>query len=266
MFVHFPEQYGHFWGEISKMIFENYSYGEYYNSCVLLVPNVMVGSIQRYREMYQNSKIIGYNLEPLNSNHWHQPNRIIEALKQYDEIWDYDLTNIGYLRNCGIDAKFKPMQYTESLKNVKNVENPDIDVLFFGTLTEYRTKYIANMTTSPFIPYDEMDLQTNIRYVYAFQVWGDLKNELTSRSKIILNIAPYKGANQQQARIYHDLINNKCVLSERAQYNYFGDMITEFDDFSDCAAKIRFLIKDDNWKKYTNNSFKDYCKKQYKGL
>ena len=263
MFVHYPKMYSELWLDLAEMVFANYSH-EHYNDCVLICPHQMSDHTTQYRSMYPGSKLIAYNTEPVHKNHWISIDWLISSFKEVDEVWDYDIQNIEIWKNYGIDAKFKPIQYTPVLKRIQNVEEPDIDVLFFGSPTIYRGKYVSDFCLSSIIPDEEMHIQHSIKFISGYQIFGKLKDELTSRSKIILNMAPYSGARQQQFRIAYDLINNKCVLSEKASYNYFDDMIVEYEDPNDLAAKIRYLLRDDNWKQYTNNSFEDYCKRKYK--
>lgn len=263
MYIHFPTMYSDHWKDLSDMVLENYSHG-YYNDCILLCPHKMTDYISHYREIYPDSKIIAYNLEPAHKDHWISIEWLVRAFKEVDEVWDYDLQNVEIWKNYGVDVKFKPIQYTHSLKRIQNLEEPDIDVLFIGSPTEYRGQYITNFCLQPYIPDSEFYEQINIKFITGYQIWGKLKDELTSRSKIILNIAPYQGSRQQQTRIFYDLINNKCVLSEKTSYNYFDDLIVEYEHSDDLAAKIRYLLRDDNWKQYTNKSFEEYCKRKYK--
>jgi hypothetical protein len=55
--------------------------------------------------------------------------------------------------------------------------------------------------------------------------------------------------------IFYNLINNKCVLSEKSSINYYGDMIVEFSGYQDMGDKMVSLIKDDKWKEYANDRF-----------
>lgn len=256
MITHFPTDYNEYRLELTEMIFENYSDG-YYSDCVLLSPHKLHSHINEFKELYKNSKIIAYNTIPFD--------QIQDSFENFDEVWDCDLQNIECWEAKGIQAKFKPTQYASQLKRIKTIDDPDIDVLFIGSPSDHRNKYITNFMLACAVPQEELDLQQNIKFISANQIYGKLKDELISRSKIILNISPYEGAIQQQTRIFYNLINDKCVLSERAPINYFGNMIIQFDNSDDLAAKVRFLLQNDRWKEYSENNFQEYCTENYKG-
>jgi len=262
MYIHFPTIYSELWTDLAEMVLSNYS-EENYNDCVLLCPHKLISNIPYLREIYPNTKIIGYNLEPVHEEHWISIEWLTRMAKEVDEIWDYDKQNIEKWKARGISAKFKPIQYAKSLERVTNLEEPDIDVLFVGTPTTYRGEYISGLLTAPFLE-NEIDLQSNLKIISAYQIFGKLRDELIGRSKIILNLGPYKDTRQQQARVAYALNNRKCVLSEKTEFNYFDDLIVEFETPTDLAAKMRYLVKDDNWKQYTNKSFEEYCKRKYK--
>lgn len=264
MFIHFPSpMLSQIWSQLAQMIFENYSNG-YYNDCVIIAPHKILNGLEYYKNLYPNSKMIAYQTEEI--GRMFSDELLVRNLRNFDEVWDYDLDNIEILNRYGIQAKFKPYQYTNVLKTVQNRENPDIDVLFIGSPTKSRGDFFEDFNFRCVIPENEMDEYLNYKFVTAFQVYGEMKDELTSRAKIILTLPQFPNGVQPQARIATDLINNKCILSQKSKRNYYDDLIVEFNDANDCAAKIRYLIRDDNWRKFTNYSFKDYCDKKYKEL
>jgi hypothetical protein len=213
-------------------------------------------SIKRHEEEYNKNyynKIILYQLEPLVDNHWHPKERLIENLRGADEVWDYDLQNIEVLNSYGIHAKFRPFRFSPSLKTIKNVENPDITCFFYGTMTERRASMIRGYTDGYIASDHTLEAYMNTSIVSSYRVPYQLQDEFISRSKVILNINPYEGeCRQQQSRIFYLLTNNKCVLSEKANINYYGNAITEFQGSQDMGDKLIWLIQNDNWKNFTN--------------
>jgi hypothetical protein len=263
MVIHYPEFYGEIWADLAEMTLANYTAG-YEDTCVILCPHRIMDYILYCKNLYKGKKIIVYNFEPAHDNHCISKEWLMQSFENADEIWDYDIDNVEFWKTKGITAKWKPIQYVSSLRKAPTIEKPDIDVLFIGSPSERRTKYFTDFNFNVIIPQNELDEHIKYKFVTAWQVWGDLKHEFTSRSKIILDFALFDGAPSRQERIYYDLINNKCVLSEKSPRNYFDDLIIEFDSPTDLAAKIRYLVRDDNWKKYTNYSFEEYCIRKYK--
>ena len=222
-------------------------------------------SCTKLREMFNSNHLIVYQAEPLVPNHWWSTDLILKNLEGADEVWDYDLENIEILKKHGINAKYKPPRYAESLKTVKNVENPDIDVLFYGSLTERRSKFLSTFLMNSIIPHEDEQIWLNANFVFVNNCFGAKLDEYIARSKIVLNLNPYDGeCRQQQTRIFYNLINNKCVLSEQNKFNYYGDMIVEFENNNTqhMFHQIINLLRDDKWKLYANDNYKHFCKGQ----
>lgn len=243
-----------------SMLDENYCQNLDKNTTVVIGACVEY-SVEKLKEneIFKNKNIIVYQLEPLLDNHWHAAEKIINNLKGADEVWDYDLDNIEILKKHGIEAKYRPFLYTESLKRIQNVDNPDIDILFYGTLLPRRTQVINNAIYDSIYPLNREEIILNASIVCLNHVWGDKLDHYIARSKIILNLNPHDENNrQQQSRIFYPLINNKCVVSERANKNYFGDLIAEFSTPQELLWLIGHMLENDNWKKYSKNNFSGY--------
>jgi len=103
--------------------------------------------------------------------------------------------------------------------------------------------------------------EINASFVFGYNFFGEKLDNLMADSKIILNLNPYEGeCRQQQTRIFYALINNKCVLSQRCSRNYFDDLIEEFNTHSEIQEKIIDLLKDDKWRRYPHEDYKQYSK------
>lgn len=260
MRYYYLEKYGQHWVDIMAMLEMNY--------CQNLDKDtsVIIGACAQYSveelkktEGLKNRNIIVYQLEPLLEHHWHPSKKIIDNLRGADEVWDYDLDNIEVLKKHGIEAKYRPFLYTDFLKRIETVDDPDIDILFYGNLLPRRAKIINDAIYSSVYPLDRQDLILNASIVCLNHVWGSKLDQYIARSKIILNLNPYDADNrQQQSRIFYPLINNKCIISEKANKNYFGDLIAEFSSPQELLWLIGHMLSDDNWKKYSKNNFSGY--------
>lgn len=244
-----------FWVMLTQMVEENYASEYETNDTLIMGLNLYYSSDILRNEYISNKcdKLIIYQLEPLVENHWWSIDKVIASLKGADEIWDYDLDNIEILKTYGINAKFKPIVYTNSLKRIQKNDSPDIDVLFFGTPTTYRSKFIENFISGYEFMNDDFIANTyaNLSIVSIVHISDHRLDELISRSKIILNLNPYEGVTrQQQTRIFYPLINDKCVMSQRSNRNYFGNCIIEFDNHQDFGDKVIELIGKDTWRNY----------------
>jgi hypothetical protein len=265
MKYHYNDRFKEHWGDVTKMVEENYSQDYDDNDCLILSAHLINDIYTGVEMMPDCNKKIVYQLEPLVENHWVETTEIIKCLQDYDEVWDYDLSNIEVLKQNGINAKFKPFIYSENLKRIENKEEPDIDVLFYGTLTGYRARTLARLLGN--------SLDWGIKLVTINNVTGKLLDDFISRSKIILDLSTDGNLQQRiqkQSRIFYALINNKCVISEKSDTNYFKDLITEVDidenynrypdgipgmySCDDISSIIMDYIYNNKWKEYSNVS------------
>ena len=213
MRYYYGSRFKEHWEDIAKMVEENYSQDYDDNDCLILSVHLIkdihngVEIIEDYNPDY-NKKIV-YQLEPLVENHWFGMTDMINCIRDYDEVWDYDLNNIEILKQNGIDAKFKPLIYSENLKRIENKEEPDIDVLFYGTQTTYRIKTISTLIGRY--------LYCDINFISINNVTGSLLDDFISRSKIILDLSNDGYLHQRiqkQTRIFYALISklNKPLM------------------------------------------------------
>ena len=247
------------WHNLLNMIDENYYEGN--NTAVIM-------GIQQHNTKQQVmsdlpsyiDKVVVYQTEPLVEFHWHKSDNIIKNLATYDEVWEFDYDNYKLLLSLGINAVFKPVKYTESLRRIPFVQEPDIDVLFYGSTTEHRNEFLRNFHGRFTLPDNNVVYKQrylNLSTVCLNGMDDRRLDEFISRSKIILNLQPHKQENgedrQSQVRIYYPLINGKCVVSEKSKRNYFGNSILEFTNYQEFGEIAMDLLLTGNWRNYPNN-------------
>lgn len=240
---------------VMKMAMELYGNDEKYNNSILVFAYNRGEPFNEFKKLCPNKKIIIYQFEQIYNNfsEWYNPNSNILHIKKrtehlngwfknVDEIWDYDVNNLVFLKKMGFNnVKHVPLKYANSLKRINNDYDKDIDVLFYGQVKgcDRRREIIRKIQE-----------KHNI-VIVPYGTTGDKLYNYVDRSKIVLNIHFYEGVIQEQVRIFELIINDKCVLSEYSKTNYFGDLIVECgkDEMSD---KIDWLLENDNWKLFNN--------------
>ena len=237
------------WDDLELMIRDNYPHDE--ENDVILLGSYLKEPIADIRNKFPGKRLIVYQLEPLVNEHWWSPNYIIEILRSVDEVWDYDIENMYEIGSHGIQVIYKPFRYSESLKRINNIPDPDIDVLFYGTITERRMD-IINSFLRPYF--------SSIRFVFLSNILGDQLDDFIGRSKIILNLNAHDNDRQKQSRIFYPIINNKCVVSEKSGVNYFEGLIEEVD-LDSLPHRIMHLLQSEEWKDYSNCSdkYREMC-------
>lgn len=224
--------------------------------------------VKQDQDIHPDRKVIVYQTEPLVNNHWWKPQQIIEHLKGADEVWDYDLENVAILAQYGFNVKYRPPLYTENLKRIANVSEPEIGLLFYGTVTPYRANFLHDMFSKGWFPDNRIEVADQTSLMMLSSVAGTALDKYIANSKVIINLSPYEGeCRQQVTRISYALNNNKCVLSQKSNINYYGDMITEFTDFNDCLAKLLDILHYQSWKSLTvADKFREYSENLMKSI
>lgn len=219
MIFEYPERYSGLWQAIANAAEQNY-YVE--GDVVVILGRYLDTGIDHYREKWPGHKIIIYQLEPISeANCWWDAGIITEQLHMADEVWDYDINNIIYLRErCGITAMYRPILYCDQCtKHVDQDREKDIDVLFIGLWTADRADII-----------NRFNQHSAFSFVWVTNIVHPDVDEFISRAKVVLNIHHANDLKQQeQARIFYLLSNGKEVVSSKSTYNIYGDLITEVE-------------------------------------
>jgi hypothetical protein len=143
-----------------------------------------------------------YNFEQLREGYpWFQPRYL--ALLQRFRVWDYSARNIEYLHrsNTAPGALHVPVGYAAQLSRIQAIEQ-DIDVLFFGILTDRRKRVLDGLA----------NMGLNVRFLVG--VFGAERDHWIARSKVVLNIHAYNGGLFEHLRVLYLLANRKAVVTE----------------------------------------------------
>ena len=143
-----------------------------------------------------------YNFEQLREGYpWFQA-RYLALLRRF-RVWDYSIRNIEYLRrsNTSPGARHIPVGYVPQLSRVESIAQ-DIDVLFFGRLTDRRKRVLDGLA----------DLGLEVRFLVG--VFGQERDHWIARSKVVLNIHASTGGLFEHLRVLYLLANRKAVVTE----------------------------------------------------
>lgn len=208
---------------VTRMLLHHFDHEAWRDTVFILGTYVHV-PMHELNARYPGKRVIAYQLEPMfqSDDTWQPVERVVEHLRSACEIWDMDELNATYLGWQGIRVdRIEPMRFTPSLKDVGDVVERDIDVLFYGYLNERRYRILRAI--EPHF-YDKHSL------IWCYGVPLAQLPGYLARSRIVLNLhvaEPYN--RQEQVRIFYPLINARCVVSETSERNYFGDAIVEAD-------------------------------------
>ena len=168
-----------------------------------------------------------YQMEEINI--WCDDHDYIKRIMNANEVWNYGKEDLELIRDkYNKNVKHVPLGYSKTYeimfeKNIKNYIplGKDIDVLFYGEVTERRMRILNELHKRGIKIYCP-----NIEYQKKIYFYGPSRDTLIKRSKIILSI--YRDSddadieiasnkrNFDHARVVH-LISNKCfVIHESA--------------------------------------------------
>jgi hypothetical protein len=132
----------------------------------------------------------------------------MQNYEQYKKhvVWDYSKANAKTLKEyLGMPNVIHcPLGYIESMTKplAQPANDQDIDVLFYGAVSPRRKKVL-----------DELEAK-GLRVEKLFGVYGDERDKVIARSKIVLNVRFFESGVFEIFRVSHLLANRACVVSE----------------------------------------------------
>lgn len=189
-----------------------------------------------------------YQTEQLTaSNSLFVDDKYLDILRKF-EVWDYSTNNINFLESKGIFAKYVPIGYSRELSNIKTGRSvsmsgggrsgiqtvsiqpwsgsfpatdatgkfiQDIDVCFYGSTNERRTKIIDGLRQLTLkAPDGQGGIFDKPITVASFIGYSGFRDKTIARSKIVLNLHYYDSAIFEIFRCALPFANKKCVISE----------------------------------------------------
>lgn len=180
--------------------------------CGHFVPEALVGNLP--------PNLIVYNLEQLSGGSPFVTPAYLKLLERYP-VWDYSVRNIAALRALfpgKAAVRHVPIGFVSELTRIPKQPNEDIDVLFYGSLND-RRRYVLDALR-----------ETGLAVHHAFGVYGQTRDALIARAKVVLNMHFYPSQVFEIVRVSYLLANSKAVVSE-------GGPDTEIDqDLVDAVA------------------------------
>ena len=195
---------------------------------------IVLGSnlLQHYRLPLADDAIL-YNLEQVQPGSPWFSSELVDIFRRY-VLWDYSRQNAAVLEALGVRvAHVVPIGYVKELTRLELAPDPDIDVLFFGSMSPRRKEIIDQMSAA------------GLRVHAAFGVYGPERDALIGRAKLLLNVHFYQAKVLEMVRIWYLLANRCAVLSEHSSDPTEDESLAggvAFADYQDLARRARELI------------------------
>ena len=144
-----------------------------------------------------------YNLEQLGGPSL--PQQFYELATRH-QIWDYNLANVEKwkARSCAQPPRHVLLGYVSELTRIASSEpqEQDIDVLFYGSVNPRRMHILSLLEAA------------GVRVHAAYGIYGEDRDKLIARSKVILNVHYYDTKLLEVVRLSYLLANAKAIVTE----------------------------------------------------
>lgn len=169
--------------------------------CHLLDPSLASGlpasTIILNTEQLQDDEILDRD-----SARTEMENNILLWLSRF-EAWDYSQRNIDVMARRGVTgAKLLELGYHPRLARIDRAAVQDIDVLFYGSISERRRKILMEIEAR------------GLRVKHLFGVYGAARDEMIARTKVVLNLHIYPTQIFEVVRVFYLMINSKATAGE----------------------------------------------------
>lgn len=143
-----------------------------------------------------------YNLEQVQDGSDWITGGYLDLMRRHP-CWDYSGQNIARLAALGLNhVRHCPIGYAPTLTRIAPAAEQDIDVLFYGSMNPRRATVIRGL------------IDTGLKVHAVFGAYGEARDRLIARSRIVLNLHFYEAAVFEIVRVSYLLANRACVVSE----------------------------------------------------
>ncbi len=192
--------------------------------------------------------LIGYHLVPFQPP-WSQVDTVIWQLEQLDDsptqwnslreahlrharmVWDFTPDNLTFLSRKGIGAQLLVPGHHPAMKTIRPAPEPDIDILFYGSVGERRRVLLDRLSES-------------FRLQALFGVYGEKRDSWIARSRLVINIHHYPAQQFESVRVSHLLSNQVAVLSESSPAMPWPDIGLKTALYEDLPDQCTRLLGD----------------------
>lgn len=173
--------------------------------CELLAP---------FQKLPRNTVVV--NLEQQSHPHFAMVKQLAKGLP----IWDFSARNVEMWQKQGYQAHHLPIGFTPNLNRIPHCLK-DIDVCFFGWDTPRRRELLDALR------------QTNMKVFSSTCCYGGARDEILSRSKVVLNVHHDGRTSFEIVRCSYLMANAKCIITEvsddDADYTYLDAGLVRAD-------------------------------------
>ena len=149
------------------------------------------------------------------------------------EVWDYSVRNVNNLKkHITVPLVYVPLRYMKHLTcDERLVTKKDIDILFMGAMNKRRQELLDKLR----------DNGLNVYLADNYSLWGEERNNIVKRSKILLNVHYYENAILETARLSYVLSLGECLVVSEPSADKLLDK--EYSKFVDFGSNVEEIVK-----------------------
>jgi hypothetical protein len=167
---------------------------------------------------------------------FHNKYSTINNILDNENFRNFNTTNEDGVSPFGLACKRKNIYLIDLfLQHNIEVTANDIDVLFYGTASPKRGQWLSDVL---------FHIHETVNAVCLTNIFHPTIESYINRSKIVINIHNAPSVKQQeQPRLGYLLTNGKHIISEKSSINYYGDLITEVNNWKEMVISIHDILK-----------------------
>ena len=219
------------------------------------VKNIIFGAHLLNDELINSmpDNTIIFNTEQLESITEVWKKRILFLASKGIEFWDYSKYNLDFLlKKIKIKGKLFEIGFQKNLQRIKINDIKEFDVLFYGSINERRERIINGL------------LKKNIKVKCLFGVYGNDRDILIGKSKLVLNLHMYESKIFEIVRVFYLLTNGISVVSEVDEDTKFNNNYlkgVKKSKYNDIEKNIINLLENDEERSLIGQSGMNIIKK-----
>lgn len=203
---------------------------------------------------------IVYNFEQMRGLQKDQIKPTVHFYADNFRVWEYSKFNLDTWKLFGFDhAKLVPVGYAPNLTRIPKPAIQDIDILIYGSPGNNRLHAFHKLADA------------GLTVVYACGLYGQARDELIARAKIILNINVYFVSQIFEiVRVSYLLANRKLVVSildanTGIEEDVSGSVVfTSIEKLVDDCVQL--LVNDAERSRLENIGFENFAKRDIKEI
>ncbi|WP_050750647.1 hypothetical protein [Paramagnetospirillum magneticum] len=140
----------------------------------------------------------------------------LEILRRAHMVWDYSPTNVAVLKSLGLsNVVHVPVGHDPVLERIPDLPRKEIDVLFYGNMTERRQILLDALSGA------------GLKVERRMGLFGPNRDNHIANAKAVINIHQLEGQVMEQVRLSYLLTNHRFVISEESSdAPYDGGIVT----------------------------------------